>query len=96
MMTGYFTFYIFIAAFNAFNARTDRLNLFDNIGKNHGFWKVILLIVVVQVIMADFGGEILRCYGLVGKEWVVVVVLAFTIIPVDLIRKAVLKGTGEE
>ena len=46
--------------------------------------------------MADFGGDILRCYGLVGKEWAVVVVLAFTIIPVDLIRKAVLKGTGGE
>ncbi|WP_347559900.1 cation-translocating P-type ATPase [Clostridium sp. AM58-1XD] len=89
LMTGYFTFYIFMAAFNAFNARTDQLNLFDNIGKNHGFWRIILLIIVVQVLMADFGGDVLRCYGLAPKEWVIVTVLAFTIIPVDLIRKLI-------
>lgn len=89
LLTGFFTFYIFIASFNAFNARTDEINLFDNIDKNHGFWKVILLIIVVQVIMTDFGGDILRCYGLVSNEWIVVVLLAFTIIPVDIIRKAI-------
>lgn len=94
LMTGYFTFYIFAAVFNAFNARTDQMNLFDNIKKNHGFWRVLLLIVVVQIIMADFGGEILRCYGLTIQEWIVVTILAFTIIPVDLIRKAVLKAAG--
>lgn len=87
LMTGYFTFYILIAAFNAFNARTEKLNLFDNISKNHGFWKIILLIVVVQILMTDFGGEVLRCYGLDGMEWGVVIGLAFTIIPIDLIRK---------
>ena len=89
LLTGYFTFYIFIAAFNAFNARTDKMNLFDNIDKNHGFWRVILLIIVVQIVMTTFGGDILRCYGLVAREWLTVVLLAFTIIPVDLIRKAV-------
>lgn len=96
LMTGYFTFYIFAAVFNAFNARTDQLNLFDNIKRNHGFWRVLLLIVVVQVIMADFGGDVLRCYGLNGKEWVVVTILAFTMIPVDLIRKAILKASKTE
>lgn len=94
LMTGYFTFYIFAAVFNAFNARTDQMNLFDNIKKNHGFWRVLLLIVAVQIVMADFGGDILRCYGLTIQEWIVVTILAFTIIPVDLIRKAVLKATG--
>lgn len=90
LLTGYFTFYIFFAAFNAFNARTDEINLFDNIKQNHGFWKVILLIIVVQIIMTDFGGDILRCYGLNGIEWVVVTGLAFTIIPIDLIRKLII------
>lgn len=94
LLTGYFTFYIFAAVFNAFNARTDQINLFDNIKKNHGFWKVLLLIVVVQIVMADFGGEVLRCYGLTIREWIVVTILAFTMIPVDLIRKAVLKASG--
>lgn len=95
LMTGYFTFYIFIAAFNAFNARTEQVNLFDNINLNHGFWRVILLIIGVQIIMTDFGGDILRCYGLSGMEWVIVSILAFTIIPVDLIRKMILRTRKE-
>lgn len=90
LLTGFFSFYILMAAFNAFNARTDRMNLLDNIKLNHGFWKIILLIIVVQVLMTYLGGDILRCYGLTLKEWVVVTVLAFTIIPVDLIRKAII------
>ncbi len=91
MLTGYFAFFIFAAVFNAFNARTEKMNLFDNIGKNPGFLRILLLIVVVQVIMTYFGGVILRCYGLTASEWVLVVILAFTIIPVDLIRKLIYK-----
>lgn len=96
LMTGYFTFFIFFAVFNAFNARTEKLNLFDNIGKNHGFWQVMILIVVVQVIMTDFGGDILRCYGLNINEWILVIAMGFTIIPIDLIRKAIMKVGGKE
>ena len=89
VLTGYFAFFIFTAVFNAFNARTDRINLFDNIGGNTGFLRVMALIVVVQVIMTYFGGAILRCYGLVANEWLFVIAMAFTIIPVDIIRKVV-------
>lgn len=91
LMTGYFTFFIFFAVFNAFNARTEQIKLYDNIGKNHGFWQVMILIVAVQVLMTDFGGDILRCYGLSPSEWLLIIVMAFTIIPVDLIRKLILK-----
>lgn len=92
LLTGYFTFYIFAAAFNAFNARTDKLNLLENITKNTGFIKVIAIIVVVQVIMTYFGGVILRCYGLSSNQWMFVLILAFTIIPVDLCRKLIMKS----
>jgi magnesium-transporting ATPase (P-type) len=93
LMTGYFAFFIFMAVFNAFNARTDRMNLFDNIGGNTGFLEVMGLIVVVQVAMTYFGGVILRCFGLTVNEWLFVLAMAFTIIPVDLIRKAVVGGS---
>ena len=89
VLTGYFAFFIFTAVFNAFNARTDRMNLFDNISGNPGFLQVMALIVVVQVIMTYFGGVILRCFGLTATEWMFVLAMAFTIIPVDLVRKAV-------
>ena len=92
VLTGYFTFFIFAAVFNAFNARTEQLNLLDNIGENKGFLKILLLIVVIQVIMTDFGGVILRCFGLTLSEWAVVLVLAATIIPIDLIRKLIVRN----
>lgn len=92
LLTGYFSFFIFAAVFNAFNARTDKINLFDNISKNKGFLRIILLISVVQVIMADFGGVILRCFGLNIKEWIFVILISFTIIPIDIIRKLIVKN----
>ncbi len=87
LLTGYFTFFIFAAVFNAFNARTDSINIFDNINKNTGFIKIILIIIVVQVILTQIGGAVLRCYGLVLNEWILVILMGITIIPIDLIRK---------
>lgn len=87
LLTGYFCFFVMISVFNAFNARTERFNLFDNIGGNKSFLAILLLIVVVQVIMAYCGSVIFRCYGLNAQEWAFVLILAFTIIPVDLLRK---------
>ena len=87
LMTGYFCLFVFISVFNAFNARTEQINLFDNIRGNKGFLGILLLIVVVQIAMTYLGSVIFRCYGLNAQEWALVLVMAFTIIPVDLFRK---------
>lgn len=69
--TAYFAFFIFSAVFNAFNARTDKTNLFENIGANKGFLKVLGLIAVVQICMTYLGGSVLRCHGLeIGRAHV--------------------------
>jgi calcium-translocating P-type ATPase len=91
LLTGYFAFFIFIAVFNAFNARTDRFNLFDNIGKNKGFLRVIGVIAVVQIALVHLGGAVFGCHGLNIKEWIVVLVMAILIIPIDIIRKVIIK-----
>lgn len=90
-MTGYFCFFIFAAFFNAFNARTEKGNLLDNMSGNHGFLKIMGLIGVIQVLLTYFGGTIFRCHGLNVSEWAVVLLLAFTVIPVDLLRKRLLR-----
>ena len=90
-LTGYFAFFIFMAVFNAFNARTEEVNLFDNITQNKNFLKIMVLIAVVQVLLTYFGGDIFQCYGLSLAQWGVVLLLAFSIIPVDLIRKCIIK-----
>ncbi|MGN1108668.1 MAG: HAD-IC family P-type ATPase, partial [Oscillospiraceae bacterium] len=87
--TAYFAFFIFIAVFNAFNARTDKCNLFDNLTKNKGFLMVFGIIAVVQILMTYLGNAILSGYGLNVVEWLMVLVMAISIIPVDLVRKAI-------
>lgn len=94
--TAYFAFFIFIAVFNAFNARTDRANLFDNLGRNKGFLTVFGIIAVVQILMTYLGGVILSGYGLNLTEWLMVLVMAISIIPVDLIRKGIVKAVSNK
>ena len=89
LLTGYFAFFILIAVANSFNARTEKLNLFDHITENKGFLKVMGGITLIQIIMTYIGGSVLRCYGMNAKEWAIVLIFALTIIPVDLIRKAI-------
>ena len=40
--------------------------------------------------MTYFGGRVLGCYGLNLEEWVTVLVMSLSVIPVDMIRKAAL------
>lgn len=100
LTTAYFAFFIFIAVFNGFNARTEKLNLFDNLSRNKGFLTVFGIIAAVQIAMTYIGlavpavGEILGCHGLSGTEWLLVLVMAISIIPVDLIRKAIAKAVA--
>ena len=90
-LTGYFALFIFTAVFNAFNARTDEINLLDHITRNNNFLKIMVLVAVVQVLLTYFGGEIFRCFGMTWEQWQVVLLLAFAIIPVDIIRKCVIR-----
>ncbi len=93
--TAYFAFFIFIAVFNSLNARTEKLNLLDNIRKNKGFLIVFGIIAAIQIVLTYFGGAILGGYGLTAAEWLLVLGMAVTIIPVDLIRKAIRKALSK-
>lgn len=92
--TAFFTFFIFSAIFNAFDTRTSSLNLFDNIKGNKNFLWCIGTIAVVQILITEFGGKIFQCTGLNIYQWLVVLALSIAIIPIDLIRKAIVKKTS--
>ena len=68
------------------------MDLLENIGGNKGFLKVLGLIAVVQIAMTYLGGSVLRCHGLGVTEWIVVLVMAVSIIRVRLIRNAIMKN----
>lgn len=90
--TGYFSYFVFSCIFNAFNARTDEIDLTEHISLNKPFLAIIFLICVVQVLMTYFGGELLGTAGLSVKEWSTVIVMALLIIPVDIFRKLIIRG----
>ena len=93
-MTAFFGLLIFIDVFNAFNARTHRLNLLSNLRKNKVFIVIIALIVIIQLIMIYYGGSVFRTSGLTIKELLITILLAFTVIPVDNFRKILLRLKG--
>jgi magnesium-transporting ATPase (P-type) len=100
-LTGYFVLFIWAALFNGFNVRDDGFGIFKGLDQNTGFMKVFIAIVAVQAIIVNAGlipgqvftfiGEMFSCVPFGIKGWVTVIILAFTMIPVDLIRKMVVR-----
>jgi Ca2+-transporting ATPase len=95
-LSAFFNVFIFLIVVNSFNARTEKLNLFDNISKNNMFLRIIGLIILLQVVFTYVGGTILRTTGLLPMEWLYVAMFALSIIPVDIIRKLILRSGGRE
>ena len=86
-MTAFFALFVFVGIFNAFNSRTKHINLFHDISKNKVFLGIFLLVAIIQIYFIYYGGVVFRTYGLTLREFLLVLGLAFTVIPVDLIRK---------
>ena len=84
-----------MSIFNCFNARTHRLNLFAHIMKNKIFIMVILFVLVVQIYLIYYGGDMFRAYGLSLFEFEVMVLIAFIVVPIDWMRKLLLRKKGE-
>ena len=87
LMTAFFGLFIFIDIFNSFNARTSRLDLFANITNNKVFIVIMSFITIVQILLIYFGGSVFRTVGLTFKEFLVMFLIAFTVVPIDWIRK---------
>jgi len=90
-MTAFFTLFVFVGIFNAFNARTKDINVFKGITKNKVFLLVFSMVVAVQLFLIYHGGGVFRTYGLTISELFLVLSLAFTVIPIDMLRKLYLK-----
>ena len=91
LMTAYFALFIFIGIFNAFNARSERINILANLRKNKVFIAIILFIISVQIYLIYHGGDLFRTYGLKASEFFIVLLLASSVFPIDFIRKLFLR-----
>ncbi len=98
-LTGYFVLFIVSALFNGFNVRDEGFAIFKGLNENTGFLKVFFTIILVQAVIVNAGlipfavftwiGNMFSCVPFGIQGWGAVILLAVTMIPVDLIRKVV-------
>lgn len=98
-LTGYFVLFIVSALFNGFNVRDEHFGIFRGLDQNKDFIKVLLIIVAVQfaivnaalipLVVFEWIGNMFSCVPFGIQGWVAVILLAVTMIPVDLLRKVI-------
>lgn len=101
LYTAYFVLFVVAALFNGFNVRDDGFGIFKGLDENPGFIRVWIIIVIVQALIVNAAvipfdafkliSSMFSCTPFVLNGWLVVFALAFTMIPVDMLRKAMTK-----
>lgn len=95
-MTAYFSMFVLCAVFNGFNVRSENSNIFEHINENISFLKVMGIIILVQGLLTIIGGEMFSCTPISISNWLVIIFMAITIIPVDMIRKAIVNNFSKD
>lgn len=90
-MTARFALLCLMAVFNGFTIRTDSINLFKGIKNNKLFMYIALGIFAMTVVLCNFVGNLVQTTPMDVKQWIVVLMTAFMVMPVDWIRKAICK-----
>ena len=85
-----FAFFIYSIIFNSLNTRSEKFNLFEHIGENKNFIRVMSGIFIMQTLIIEFGGSVFGTTMLSPKALLMSMGLALLIIPVDLIKKAIM------
>lgn len=89
-MTSFFALFMFLAIFTSYCARTHKINLFDYLAANKPFLWIMGIVTCIQILILYYGGEIFRTVRLDVKDLILVIILAFSVVPLDLIRKFIL------
>ena len=96
LLSAFFALFIFASVFHCFNARTDRIFLFNKLSKNKPFIFIMALILTVQILFIYLGGSVLRTVPLSLDELKITLLLSLSVFPADLIRKIFLRITGKK
>ncbi len=95
--SAYFALFVLFALFNGFNVRSDKFAIFYRLNENPNFLKVWFTILIIQIFIVNAAilpienlkvvSEMFSCEPFNIKGWTLIVLLAATIIPVDIFRK---------
>lgn len=92
LKTTMFAFFIYSILFNSFNTRSETFNIFEHIGQNKNFITIIGSLFIVQTLVIQFGGKVFGTTALDPKAFIFAFVASALIIPIDMIRKAVINS----
>ena len=97
LYSAYFVLFVWMALFNGFNVRDNKFNIFNKLNQNPNFLVILFMIMGIQIIIVSSGsapieffryiGNIFDCVAFDLKGWILVFLLAVSIIPVDIFRK---------
>lgn len=90
-ITARFALLCFMAVFNGFTIRTESMNLFNGLGKNKAFSVIAVGIIAMTLFLCNIAGSLVQTTPLDLRHWITVIVVAFMIVPVDIIRKGIKK-----
>ncbi len=92
-LTAFFALFVFSGIFNCFNARTYSVNIFAHLSKNITFLIIMGSVSVIQILIINSGLSIFRTVPLTLGEFRCVILMALSVIPVNMIIKLFLKFT---
>lgn len=86
-LSAFFCLFIFLGLTNCFIARTPRLNMTAHLSENRSFLIIMIVVTLIQLCMIYFGGTIFRAAPLSLPKLLTVVLLAMSVIPLELFRR---------
>ena len=91
----FFTIFVMLQFWNMLNARTLGSNhsAFYGLAKNRSFLFIALMIVVLQIIIIQFGGGFFRTSPLTALEWVCIIAGTSVVLWIGEIWRAVKRVT---
>ncbi len=85
----FFTFFVILQFWNMFNAKAfgTGKSAFNNLKQSKGFISVSLIILVGQILIVEFGGEVFRTVPLQIRDWgIILITTSFVLWIGELIR----------
>lgn len=96
-LTIFFSAFVFLQFWNLWNARVfgSTRSAFSNLRNSRGFLFMAAVIVVGQLLLVEFGGEMFRVTPLSLKEWVAIIVLTSPVLWIGEIWRAVKRSSND-
>ena len=82
--TGIFNTFVWLNVFNKFNCRkiNDEINIFEGLGDSHMSHYIILIIIIGQILMVNYGGDWCQTTPLSRNQWLTNIGIGRLSIPV--------------